>query len=451
MSSKATERLSDIARWTGQMPQSVLALYALSRRILPVRSMLSLLLALAATLAFAGGSVPSSQQIRFRAIGAVVAQRTFSLAGWEWSALGQKIDMWRRGQAGQLTVEQERALVLGYIEGIRRIRQAEAQVNRLVSGTQQSAELDHARDELASLRERQQGRRPFVETVIQRQVGEMLTETGLGIGGYPVPPVNFTFTEPPQILITSPRDEIRNVYTQMLVPDIDSAEAGDKESAIEEQANYSAYITKIGGLGAYPTMVVDSTNIVWLFSTVAHEWVHNYLTLFPLGMRFGTSPELTTLNETVADIIGDEVGRRVLARYYPEFLPPPETAQPANRQQTSQEPEPERFDFDQEMRETRLRVDALLASGDVSEAEAYMDQRREIFVANGYYLRVLNQAYFAFHGSYATGGASSSPIGPQLQELQRRKTPEDIAGFLHTVRWFTSGADLERVLEMTSP
>jgi hypothetical protein len=101
------------------------------------------------------------------------------------------------------------------------------------------------------------------------------------------------------------------------------------------------------------------------------------------------------------------------------------------------------------MRETRLRVDDLLASGDYRAAEEYMEGRRQIFVENGYYLRVLNQAYFAFHGSYATGGASSSPIGPQLQELQQRKTPEDIAGFLQTVRWFTSAADLERVLEMT--
>ena len=108
---------------------------------------------------------------------------------------------------------------------------------------------------------------------------------------------------------------------------------------------------------------------------------------------------------------------------------------------------PPPFNFQREMRKTRLRVDNLLASGHYEAAEHYMEARRRFFVANGYHLRVLNQAYFAFHGSYATGGASSSPIGPQLEELQRIKTPADIAGFLRTVRWFTSSADLEQALE----
>jgi len=447
LSTKAHKRLSDIARWTGQMPQSILTLYALTERIPPIPSLISLILATLITLAFAGGSAPSDQQVRFQAIGAVVAGRVFSLAGWEWNALSEKIETWRSGTGSGLTVAQEQALVLGYIEGIRRVRAAEGRVNRLVSDPTGEAELVQARSDLATLRQRQQGRRPLVEAVIQRQVAEILAEAGMGVGGSPVPPVNFIFTEPPQILIISPRDEIRNVYAQMLAPDIDSAEAGDKEAAIEAQASYSAYITKIGGLGVYPTMVVDSTNVEWLFSTVAHEWAHNYLTLFPLGMRFGSSPELTTLNETVADIVGDEVGRRVLARYYPEFLPPAEASPQSQQQPTVPDSEPPRFDFDKEMRTTRLRVDDLLASGDFVSAEAYMEERRRVFVENGYHLRVLNQAYFAFHGSYATGGASSSPIGKQLQELQRIKTPDDIAGFLRTVRWFTSAADLARILE----
>jgi len=53
------------------------------------------------------------------------------------------------------------------------------------------------------------------------------------------------------------------------------------------------------------------------------------------------------------------------------------------------------------MRETRIRVDKLLAQGRIEEAEAYMEERRQEFVAHGYYIRKLNQAYFAFHGAYA--------------------------------------------------
>jgi len=73
-----------------------------------------------------------------------------------------------------------------------------------------------------------------------------------------------------------------------------------------------------------------------------------------------------------------------------------------------------------------------------------MEARRRFFVAQGYPLRVLNQAYFAFYGNYATGAASSSPIGPQLQRL--RAESDDLAHFLTTVRWLTSVGDLEEAL-----
>ena len=70
------------------------------------------------------------------------------------------------------------------------------------------------------------------------------------------------------------------------------------------------------------------------------------------------------------------------------------------------------------MRATRLVVDELLKQGKVDEAEAFMEARRLTFVENGYPLRVLNQAYFAFHGSYATGASSTDPIGPKLRQLR---------------------------------
>ena len=75
------------------------------------------------------------------------------------------------------------------------------------------------------------------------------------------------------------------------------------------------------------------------------------------------------------------------------------------------------FDFSKEMRETRLHVDDLLISGAVEAAEVYMEQRRMEFVENGHHIRKLNQAYFAFYGSYAESPASSSSIGDQLNRM----------------------------------
>jgi hypothetical protein len=92
------------------------------------------------------------------------------------------------------------------------------------------------------------------------------------------------------------------------------------------------------------------------------------------------------------------------------------------------------------MRETRLRVDELLEQGLVEEAEAYMETRRRLFVEHGHGIRKLNQAYFAFHGTYAVSPASSSPVAGQLEQV-RAQAP-DIGGFIRTVARFGSYAKL---------
>jgi hypothetical protein len=63
--------------------------------------------------------------------------------------------------------------------------------------------------------------------------------------------------------------------------------------------------------------VIDRASLEWVISTVAHEWVHNYLTLFPLGINYSTSSDLTIMNETISEIVGDEIGQRVLEQHYP--------------------------------------------------------------------------------------------------------------------------------------
>ena len=70
------------------------------------------------------------------------------------------------------------------------------------------------------------------------------------------------------------------------------------------------------------------------------------------------------------------------------------------------------------MRETRGTLDSLLAEGKIEEAERYLEERRQIFVAAGFAIRKLNQAYFAFHGTYAFSPASVSPVAEQLEELR---------------------------------
>jgi hypothetical protein len=395
-----------------------------------------------------GRSAPTALEMRYQSIGVIVGGWSFDLIGWEIKAISEKLGALARPRPA-LSAEEESALVQEYIESAHRLGDLERQINELLSldPDGDGAEQRALQTEVADLRTLQAARRPHVEMIIQDQVSTELAAAGFGFGG-PFPPVWFTFVEPPKKLVVSPRDRITTVYSRMLTEGIDPAEAEAGEVAIRDATDLSAYITNIGGLGAYPSMVVDRASLSWVMSTVAHEWVHNYLTLFPLGLRYGINSELTIINETVADIVGDEIGERVVARYYPEFLPqeaPLPSAAAGGEVLPVAHEYPESFSFRREMRETRLRVDGLLAAGLVDAAERYMEARRRFFVANGYPLRVLNQAYFAFHGSYGTSAASTSPLGPKLQAL--RDQSGDLSTFLRTVRWFTGAEDVDRALE----
>jgi hypothetical protein len=60
-------------------------------------------------------------------------------------------------------------------------------------------------------------------------------------------------------------------------------------------------------------------------------------------------------------------------------------------------------------------------------------------VEKGYNLRKLNQAYFAFHGSYALSPTSIDPIGPQIRQL--RAANPSLRAFLNRVGWLNSYED----------
>lgn len=136
----------------------------------------------------------------------------------------------------------------------------------------------------------------------------------------------------------------------------------------------------------------------------------------------------------------------VVARYYPEFLPPEPEPEPEEPEEETPPSEPPPFEFRAEMRRTRIRVDELLAEGRIEEAEAYMEERRQEFVAQGYYIRKLNQAYFAFHGAYADepGAAGADPIGPAVRSL--RTLSPDLRTFVNRVARVTTLAELEALL-----
>jgi hypothetical protein len=293
--------------------------------------------------------------------------------------------------------------------------------------------------DLDGLRYQQQADAPQAERILAAQVGQVLAADGLGIGDWVVPPVTFRFVDPPTYLVISPRDEIRQYRGIYLLPHIPDTERTQLEAAIEARLNVSALVDDVGGIGSWPTMVIDTTSLPNLLDIVAHEWTHTYLFLRPLGMHYGDSRDTTTMNETVASIVGGEVAGQTLARFYPELVPPAKSAESAPAAGASKQE-----DFDQAMRRIRLHVDELLKQGRVSEAETYMEEERKKLVVEGYGLRRLNQAYFAFHGSYATSPASVDPIGPWLRRL--RAQSGSLKAFVDRAAGMTSLDDLLRAI-----
>ncbi len=126
----------------------------------------------------------------------------------------------------------------------------------------------------------------------------------------------------------------------------------------------------------------------------------------------------------------------VFNQYYAQYM-----ANPGNLQR---DPSSAPFDFNTTMRTTRITVDNYLAQGQVQQAEQYMESQRQLLMSKGYYIRKLNQAYFAFYGSYATGPASVDPIGQELSTL-RQHSPS-IKDFLNTVSGFGSNQDLNNAI-----
>ena len=213
------------------------------------------------------------------------------------------------------------------------------------------------RQELAGLYARRDQIGPIAEAILQEQIGIIVSEQGLSVGGQPVPPVLYHSTPLPLILVVSPRDMIRLDYSIALDPALTLDKQVELEDQVDHALNLSSLVEPIGGLGLYPTMVVQSSDLDWLSEVVSHEWIHNYLTLRPLGVSYMDNPEMRVINETTASIAGKEIGRAVLERFYPELVPaPPAQHRPLHPVRLQKPAEPPAFDFRKEMQITRRRL-----------------------------------------------------------------------------------------------
>ena len=398
----------------------------------------SLFLVLAVVLLTVG-----QDEVHFNPADRAAAAYRYDLIRWEfanflskWAHRASSAMPWSDGFDGD-----RRELVRDYFDlGLEMVR-LESLLDRTVSTMGQDyrrrvMELEEALDDIRSSRNRL---RNDVEEAIESTISSVISDFGLGSWGELVfPPVDIRLTEPPKVLVTSRRDRIERIYEVILKPTIKIAEREEVERELLDGSDLAGLVLDIGGLATFPAFVRNDRPLRGTLQSAAHEWLHHYFFFRPLGWHMFGNADMRTLNETAADLAGREIGAIVFQR-----LTGGREREPHD--QAIIAADGSSFDFDREMRKIRLQVDELLNAGMVAEAEAYMEERRKHLVANGARIRKLNQAYFAFFGTYAENAASVSPIGDQLHEL--RDLVPDVGAFVSVVSMVSSYEELLDKLE----
>jgi len=415
------------------------------------RGHIAVLLVLCASLLTFSGPRPQEEQDRVRAFTRSIE---FEYLGWTLDAAMAKARAAAAGLPAHMDRASQRIAVSDYLQVAQKTFRAEGAVNRIFAdpAVENKAEASsRIQVELTDLRAGDAALSPVAESVLQGQVAAVLASMGLAPLGEPLPAVLFRETAVPDALVVSARGEIRQIANISVLADLPIDQQAQLEQRVEAGMNVSALVVPVGGVGVYPTMIMRTTDRSWLVSTIAHEWTHNFLTLRPLGLLYDHTPELRTMNETTADIVGTEVGREVLRRFYGEMTPATLIGagfiELPGRLPDPHDTDPPAFDFRSEMHTTRTTVDTLLASGRIDDAEAYMERRRRDFVQNGYSIRRLNQAYFAFYGAYAEipgGAAGKDPVGPAVRQL--RAASPTLAEFVNRISWMTSFEQLKQAV-----
>lgn len=406
------------------------------------------------------------------AVSIMVVEHKFDYLRWEIEALWDKTTHMITGNHHFMDQRAQVDFVRAYFSDVGKVQQIERQLDQLFfdNPTADTSALDaqrHAlRDDLAK-------RQSTAEAILESQISSVLVDEGFGVFGQLIPPMSMRFTQMPNLLVVSPRERIQRQIEIALNP-LTLAERANVERQVESLGGLSALVVPLGGMALYPAMIQETADLTRAVEVFAHEWVHHYFFMFPLGVSYfidtGGGQEAMMINETVADIFGREIAEIVLARYYPETLTQ------TNRVYIQDE-QSNLFDYGGTMHETRVNVDHIMmriahitrqnerVSNSVEmtaisnknradiealalKVERYMEHRRQIFLQNGYAIRRINQAFFAFYGGYQGGIAGiggSDPIGDAVRDI--RAMSDGIYDFVVQMRTITTREGLLAVRE----
>ncbi|HIA15314.1 MAG TPA: hypothetical protein EYN72_00700 [Dehalococcoidia bacterium] len=376
----------------------------------------------------------------------IAGDHLFSIVRWEIKNFPQKWihALWEAIPGNKPSREERLVIIDDYLQLARKVQKEVDRVDGVLirrSATQGSAaaakELVPTTEALEILTKERNALRAKAEEAVEAEISALLAEMGFESRfGLIWPPVDIKFEEPPTLLVLSTRDKISLISSILLDPDIKGVERDRIENEILEKHNLSSYVDDLAGLATYPNFVNDLYTTRTVMRTAVHEWMHAFFFFKPLGKNLRKNDTMFTMNETVADIIGRELGDMVFERIGGDLTIS------ASRYAPAEDINPQ---FTKVMRETRRRVDELLSEGKIEEAEEHMREQQWFLRLRGYGLRKLNQAYFAFRGRYAESPASTSPLGAQLNEI--RDLLPSIEAFIREIIEIGSNAELLALLD----
>jgi hypothetical protein len=224
----------------------------------------------------------------------------FNYVSWTLDALEIKFRQSALDTIDFLDGEAQHQIVLDYLSLVDEIQRTEDQLNQLYADPtieDKEASTAPVREQLDALYQQRAFLGPLAESVLQLRVAAVTSEMGFDPGGQPIPPVLYHSTPLPWALIVSPRDVIEQTANISLETELTVEDHIVLEDEIAESLDVSTLVVPIGGIGTYPTMVAQSSNLAWISEVISHEWAHNYLSLHPLGVLSGDTPEMRIINE----------------------------------------------------------------------------------------------------------------------------------------------------------
>lgn len=379
-------------------------------------------------------------------------EHLYSIVQWEFENL---LDKWlyrmHISMLGRSLNEKEKVdIVLEYF----RLGEIENELEYAIKNSQDSlvgvgdGSMYDLKNDILQVTEARNKMRNGVEEIIEGEIDAIVYAEGLSnvrlinAFGIHFPPVDVRLEQSPRLLVISPRHRIEMIDGILLDADmnVDDMEVLEERFLLDQ--DLSVLVQATGGVSTYPAIVSTDFSLKGMLATAAHEWLHNYLFFHPLGRGYSKNAEMASINETLANMFGREIGDIA----YKKFV----VTQINDNQVesiTDSVADVNDFDFRLAMHTTRLKVEDMLADGNIDGAESYMEERRLLMLNHGYYIRKLNQAYFAFHGRYTDNPASISPIFDQLSTI--REANPSLGTFVRNMSGVSDYDDFLELLEIS--